>query len=60
MWLHVVSLSTYGQKYDLKAAGPIIEVYTGDVIRYIAPLENNQGFFVPEVAQKKESKKEQW
>ena len=28
------------------------------MIRYIAPLENNQGFFVPEVAQKEEREQE--
>lgn len=57
-WI-ITCLSTCEQKKELKA-GPIIELCADDVIRYIAPLENIQGFFVPEVAQKEESKKEQW
>lgn len=40
--------------------GPVIEMYYPDVTRYFAPLENNLGFFVPEVAQEHESKKKQW
>ncbi|XP_064399148.1 testis-expressed protein 264 homolog [Halichondria panicea] len=39
--------------------GPILEVYEIDCIRYIAPLENNEGFFVPEVPMETETKKDQ-
>ena len=42
---------------DIKCLGPVLEVYTDDIIRYIVPLENIEGFFVPEVAQQQESKK---
>ena len=47
------------QQFDLKSIGPVVEVYAGGYTRYIAPLENNEGFFVPEIAQQQESKKEQ-
>ena len=53
------ALHKYLKKRDLKIGGPVIEVYYSEVIRYIVPLENNPGFFVPEVAQEEESKKEQ-
>lgn len=47
------------QKNKLKIAGPIIEVYEADCIRYFAPLDHNEGYFVPEVAMETETKKEQ-
>ena len=39
-----------------------MEVYNGDSINYIAPLENNDQFYVPEVIAmgKSDGKKEQW
>jgi len=40
------------------SVGPIIELCNEDNIRYIAPLEENKGFFVPEVAMEAETKKE--
>ncbi len=42
----------------MSQAGPVIEVCETDCIRYIAPLENNDGFYVPELSENE--KKEQW
>lgn len=40
--------------------GPVIELCREDHIRYIAPMEGNEGFFVPEVAMETtETKKKQ-
>ena len=40
--------------------GPIMEVYEDDLIHYIAPLENNDQFYVPEVTMmENDGKKEQ-
>ena len=47
------------QKRSLSNVGPFLEVCGQDCIHYIAPLENNDGFFVPEVAREEESKKVQ-
>ncbi len=41
----------------MSQAGPVIEVCETDCIRYIAPLENNDGFYVPELSENE--KKEQ-
>ena len=54
------ALQKHLKKYDVKIEGLIIEVDDGKKISYIAPLEYNPGFFVPEVVgQEEESKKEQ-
>ena len=42
-----------------KTAGPVVEICETDCIRYIAPLENSDGFFVPEVAELATAKKHQ-
>ena len=47
------------QEFDLKCVGPILEIYGDGCTQYVAPLENNEGFFVPEIAQQLESKKSQ-
>lgn len=47
------------QELDLKCVGPIVEVYIDGCTQYVAPLENNEGFFVPEIAKQQESKKKQ-
>ena len=47
------------QELDLKCVGPIVEIYIDGCTQYVAPLENNEGFFVPEIAKQQESKKEQ-
>lgn len=48
------------QNHSLQS-GPIIEVCESDCIRYIAPLESREEFFVPEVSrgEEGESKKGQ-
>lgn len=46
------------QEHDLKNACPTIEICEADRIQYITPLDNNEGFFVPEVAKEREAKKE--
>lgn len=38
------------QEFNISHVGPVIELYESDCIRYITPIENNEGFFVPEVA----------
>ena len=47
------------QEFDLKNVGPIMEIYIDGYTRYVTPLENSEGFFVPEIAEQHESKKEQ-
>ena len=48
------------QEHAIDCAGPILEVCEAGLTHYIAPLENNDKFFVPEVTDmEKEAKKEQ-
>ncbi len=37
------------QEFELSDTGPVIELYEVDCIRYITPIHNSGGFFVPEV-----------
>ncbi|CAI8030463.1 Testis-expressed protein 264 [Geodia barretti] len=53
------ALKRYFGEFDLKCVGPILEIYGDGYTQYVAPLENNEGFFVPEIAQENESKKSQ-
>ena len=45
----------------MKNVGPFVEIYTEDVIRFVVVLDNNEGFYVPEVSPTvlEESKKTQ-
>ena len=54
-----VKYSLYMQEFSLKCGGPILEIYVDGFTQYVAPLQQNDGFFVPEIAQLKESKKSQ-
>lgn len=47
------------QDFDLKTIGPILEIYHDGYTQYVTPLENNERFFVPEIALSEESKKTQ-
>ena len=47
------------QQFDMKIVGPVVEVYIDGYILYVTPLDNIEGFFVPEFAQQNESKKTQ-
>ena len=48
------------QKHAIHSAGPILEVSEKSLTHYIAPLENNDKFFVPEVTKMEtEAKKDQ-
>ena len=47
------------KQHLLESVGPIFEVCEEDCIRYIATLNDKEGFFVPEVAVETETKKKQ-
>lgn len=47
------------QGLNMECVGPIVELYIDGCTQYVAPLENREGFFVPEIAKQQESKKEQ-
>ena len=34
----------------MKNAGPFVEIYAEDVIRFVVILDKNEGFYVPEVS----------
>ena len=49
------------QEHALHCVGPILEVCEAGLTHFIAPLENNDKFFVPEVTvMETDTKKEQW
>ena len=53
-------LFPYQEYKDGLTMGPVIELCREDHIRYIAPMEGSEGFFVPEVAMETtEAKKKQ-
>lgn len=41
------------------SAYPYIEIYKGDLIHYMCPLENQLSFFVPEYSRKQTEKEEE-
>ena len=60
IYVFVLPLCHPVQKHAIHSAGPILEVCEKGLTHYIAPLENNDKFFVPEVTKMEtEAKKDQ-
>lgn len=37
------------QEHKVKNAGPFLEIYKKDAIQFVAVLDKNDGFYVPEI-----------
>ena len=48
MYGHCFDLSL--QDYKVKNAGPCLEIYKDDAIQFVVILDNNEGFYVPEIS----------
>ena len=59
--LHYVLEYMYGhcfdhslQDYKVKNAGPFLEICKDDAIQFVVILDNNEGFYVPEISKDSE------